>query len=265
MMKPAPEYSVVIPAYNEEGRLEPPLHQTVSHFRDDGVPFEVVFVDDGSTDGTADLIHELQKTNPEIRLIRLPANRGKGFAVRTGVANSSGRYVLFADADGATPIREVERLRERVDGGADVAIGSRAVVGKDVRVEARFYRKVIGRSFHALVQMLAVGEFQDTQCGFKLFRGDVARELFGRLRMDGFSFDVELLSMALWRGYRVDEVPVNWTHVPGSRLNLVTDSLRMLRDLFVIRSRLLRGNYGDKRPEPEAQAAASTQQVEKHS
>lgn len=246
-MPDAPEYSVVIPAYNEEDRLEAPLLDTVRHLSRRATSFEVIVVDDGSRDGTARLVRDLQVRHPEVRLIRLPANRGKGFAVRTGVVNSAGEHVLFADADGSTPIQEVARLRERIDDGADVAIGSRAAEGSDVRVDARLHRKVIGRVFHAAVQVLTVGDFRDTQCGFKLLQGDVARDLFGRLRMDGFSFDVELLSMALWRGYDVVEVPVNWRHVPGSRVNLVTDSFRMLRDLFVIRSRLVRGEYGKRR------------------
>lgn len=258
-MLDTPEYTVVIPAYNERDRLQEPLLDTLAHFRGRDASFELIVVDDGSLDATAEVVRDLQDEHPEIRLIRLPANRGKGFAVRTGVVNSEGDYVLFADADGSTPIAEVERLRQRLDEGADVAIGSRAAEGGDVRVDARLHRKIIGRAFHTAVQLLTVGDFHDTQCGFKLFRGDVARELFGRLRMDGFSFDVELLSMALWRGYAVTEVPVNWTHVPGSRVNLVTDSFRMLRDLFVIRSRLARGEYGERRTDRRVAAGAGEQ------
>ena len=241
-----PEYSVVIPAYNEEDRLRGPLLDTIDYFRKGSEAVEIVVVDDGSSDGTADVVRSLQEDHPELRLIRLPSNRGKGFAVRTGVINSEGRLVLFADADGATPIGEVEKLEARLEAGADVAIGSRALHSDDAEVDTRLYRKIIGRVFHILVTLLTVGEFRDTQCGFKLLRGDVARELFADLRMDEFSFDVELLSMALWRGYQVDEVPVNWSHVPGSRINLVTDSFKMLKDLFVIRSRLHRNEYGER-------------------
>ena len=245
-MSQHPDYSVIVPALNEEDRLRDPLLGTMDYFRGRSLDFEVVVVDDGSTDATSEVVRTLQGQHPELRLIRLPSNRGKGFAVRTGVVNSSGRVVLFTDADGATPIQEVERLEERLEDGAEVAIGSRALSSDEVEVETRVYRKIIGRVFHTLVSFLTVGDFHDTQCGFKMLRGDVARELFGDLRMDGFSFDVELLSMALWRGYRVDEVPVNWSHVPGSSINLLTDSLRMLRDLFVIRSRLHRNAYGER-------------------
>jgi dolichyl-phosphate beta-glucosyltransferase len=163
--------------------------------------------------------------------------------VRSGVVNARGRLVLFADADGATPISELPRLEAAVEAGGDVAIGSRALSGSGVEVKARFYRRLIGRAFHLLVETLTVRTIRDTQCGFKLFRGGVAHELFSRMRMNGFSFDVELLMMAQRRGYRVAEVPVNWTHQPGSKVNLATDSLRMARDLFVIRGRHLRGEY----------------------
>lgn len=245
-MSEPPPFSVVVPAYNEEDRLREPVLNILMYFRNRSQEVEVLVVDDGSSDATAEVVRSLQANYPEVRLIRLPSNRGKGYAVRTGVINSAGRYVLFTDADGATPIDEVARLEEHLHAGADVAIGSRSLESDDVQVETRWYRKLIGRVFHLLVSFLTVGEFQDTQCGFKLLRGDIARELFSDLRMDGFSFDVELLSMALWRGYRVDEVPVNWRHVPGSRINLVTDSLRMLRDLFVIRARLHRDEYGKR-------------------
>ncbi|HEY9504799.1 MAG TPA: hypothetical protein VIQ27_02395, partial [Gemmatimonadales bacterium] len=129
--------------------------------------------------------------------------------------------------------------------GADVAIGSRALAGEGVQVRARLYRRVIGRAFHFLVRTLTVKSVKDTQCGFKLFRGAVAHDLFSRMRMNGFSFDVELLMMAQRRGYRVAEVPVNWVHQPGSKVNLALDSVRMARDLFVIRGHHLSGEYNN--------------------
>ena len=190
-----------------------------------------------------DLSVVLPAFNEELRLIRLPANRGKGYAVRTGIVNARGGRILFADADGATPMAEVERLDAALDGGADVAIGSRAVASGEVRVRARLHRRLIGRTFHALVRLLTVDGIRDTQCGFKLFRAEAAHDLFSRMRMDGFSFDVEVLLMARRRGYGIAEVPVNWEHQPGSRVNLVTDSVRMAADLFAIRGHLLRGDY----------------------
>lgn len=238
-----PDISVVIPAFNEEARLEPTLRETAAYFRAQDRAAEILVVDDGSRDGTSALVARLARLYPEIRLFRLPGNRGKGYAVRVGVVNATGRLVLFADADGATPIAELERLEAAIDAGADVAIGSRALRASGVQVQARLYRRIIGRAFHLLVRTLAVRGIADTQCGFKLFRDSVAHDLFSRMRMNAFSFDVEVLLMASRAGYRIAEVPVNWTHKPGSRVNLALDSLRMARDLLVIRGNLLRGFY----------------------
>jgi dolichyl-phosphate beta-glucosyltransferase len=242
-MRSYPEYTVVVPAYNEEGRLEPMIREAAEYFRARGASAEIIVVDDGSRDGTSALVQRLMTTYGELRLIRLARNRGKGHAVRSGVVNAEGHYVLFADADGSTPMAELERLDAAIQAGAAIAIGSREVAGEGVRVRARWHRRIIGRSFHALVATLTVRGILDTQCGFKLLRADVAQELFSRMLMEGFSFDVELLMMAQRRGHRIVEVPVNWTHRPGSRVNLVADSLRMMRDLFVIRAHAVRGDY----------------------
>ena len=242
-MKPPPDLSIVIPAFNEEARLGPTLRDYVEYCRRTGRRAELIVVDDGSLDRTSTVVNALESEFPEVRLIRLAENHGKGHAVRSGVVNAHGKLVLFADADGATPLGEVERLEDAIRAGADVAIGSRALQDTRVRIEARFYRRVIGRIFHGLVETLTVPGVKDTQCGFKLFRGPVAHDLFSRMRIRGFSFDVEVLMMAQRRGCRIAEVPVNWTHKPGSKVNLVTDSARMLRDLFVIRGRYLSGQY----------------------
>jgi len=240
-----PDLSIIIPAYNEEQRLERTVRDTVQWCRDAGRRFEVIVVDDGSRDGTSALVFRLGGEFEEVRLIRLAENQGKGFAVRSGVVNARGALVLFQDADGATPIEELTRLESAIDGGTAVAIGSRAIKAAEVRVSARFYRRLMGRAFHKLVSGLTVSGIQDTQCGFKLFRADVAHDLFSRMRMRGFSFDVEVLLMAQRQGYSVAEIPVNWTHQPGSKVNLVVDSLRMARDLFIIRAHALRGHYDE--------------------
>jgi dolichyl-phosphate beta-glucosyltransferase len=242
-MKPQPQLSIVIPALNEEARLGPTLGDYLAYCHQSGRQVEVIVVDDGSVDHTSVLVNRFASEHPEVRLIRLAENHGKGHAVRSGVVNARGKLVLFADADGATPLSELERLESALDAGADVAIGSRAMHDQTVRVNARLYRRIMGRIFHRIVESLTVPGVKDTQCGFKLFRGPVAHDLFSRMRMRGFSFDVEVLMMAQRRGYRIAEVPVNWTHQPGSKVNLVTDSARMVRDLFVIRGRYMRGEY----------------------
>jgi dolichyl-phosphate beta-glucosyltransferase len=242
-MKPAPELSIVIPAYNEEARLGPTLRDYVAYCRARGLHVELIVVDDGSLDRTSVVVNQFAAQQPEVRLIRLAENHGKGHAVRSGVVNCRGHLVLFADADGATPLSEIERLEAALAQGADVAIGSRALQDGRVTVRAKLYRRVIGRIFHGIVEALTVPGVKDTQCGFKLFRGPVAHDLFTRMRVRGFSFDVEVLMMAQRRGYRIAEVPVNWTHQPGSKVNLVTDSARMFCDLFVIRGRYMSGAY----------------------
>ncbi|MDF3052721.1 MAG: glycosyl transferase [Geminicoccaceae bacterium] len=265
-MRPQPDLSIVIPAFNEEARLGATLDAYLRYCRDTGRRVEVIVVDDGSLDRTCSVVNSFAADHPEVRLIRLAENQGKGHAVRSGVVNAQGKLILFADADAATPLAEIESLEAAVRAGADMAIGSRALGDERVKVKARLYRRIIGRVFHRLVELLAVHGVKDTQCGFKLFRGTVAHELFSRMRIRGFSFDVEVLMMAQRRGYRIAEVPVNWTHQPGSKVNLVTDSARMLRDLFLIRQRHLSGEYRNPHmapwPGPESDVTSSSDPAE---
>ena len=242
-MARTPDLSVIIPAYNEGTRIAPTVRDIVAYCRQGHRSFEVILVDDGSEDETSSVGRQLGDEFPELRLIRLAANQGKGYAVRTGMLNALGENLLFADADGATPFGELERLELALARGADVAVGSRALREDGTRVKAKMYRHLIGRTFHLLVERLADAGVKDTQCGFKLFRFSVAQELFSRMRMNGFSFDVEVLLMARKRGYQVAEVPVNWTHQPGSKVRLAGDSVAMAIDLFRIRAKWLRGEY----------------------
>jgi dolichyl-phosphate beta-glucosyltransferase len=238
------ELSIVIPAYNEERRLAPTVREVLDYLSAQRRSAEVILVDDGSSDGTFALMRELAEADDRIRVIRLPRNRGKGYAVRTGVLSALGARILFADADGSTPIAELARLEARLDAGDVVAIGSRALKSPEAKVEALLARRVIGRIFHQLVRTLAVRGIVDTQCGFKLLTSGAAQAVFTRMRLDGFSFDVELLVIAQRHGYPVAEVPVRWTHRDGSKVNVVTDGLRMARDLFRIRANAVRGAYG---------------------
>lgn len=233
------DLSIVIPAYNETGRLSAPVREASRWCRSRRQSFEIVVSDDGSSDGTAELVGQLSVEIPELRLVRSPRNRGKGHAVRLGVRSARGANVLLADADGATPIAELARLEAQIQAGADVAIGSRALRAEGHAVHRRWYRHLIGRTFHAFVRIAGVRGIRDTQCGFKLFRASAAQELFARSRIEGFSFDVEILLLAQRLGYRIAEVPVAWTHQPGSRINLITDSARMAFDLLRLRVSLL--------------------------
>jgi dolichyl-phosphate beta-glucosyltransferase len=235
-----PAVSVVIPAYNEAGRILPTLFSRLHHFASQRLSHEIIVVDDGSRDATAALVREVARRLTSVRLICLPSNLGKGAAVRAGVRNASGELVLVEDADGATPIAEFESLRSAVEGGADIAIGSRQP-SEHTRVERRLKRWIMGRTFALLVNGWAVPGIADTQCGFKLFRSEVARRIFSLQQLNGFAFDVETLRIARVLDFSIAEVPINWADVAGSKVNLVRDSLRMLWDVFRV-PRLVRSS-----------------------
>jgi dolichyl-phosphate beta-glucosyltransferase len=235
-----PRWSVVIPAYNEARRLPTYLDDVVAYFDARAEPYEVIVVDDGSGDETAARVLEAQAVHPCVTLHRLGENHGKGFAVRAGMRAARGELRLMADADGATPIGEVERLEAAIQAGADVAVGSRALPDPSVRREVHLHRKLSGEIFNFFARRLGVGDVTDTQCGFKLFRGPVAETLFGELQTDGFGFDVELLLLARRRGYRVAEVAINWADQPGSKVDVLRDGPRMLAQIVRARIRLAR-------------------------
>jgi dolichyl-phosphate beta-glucosyltransferase len=236
-------WSVVIPAYDEAARLPAYLSRVLDFFEFKGEPFEILVVDDGSRDNTSERVREFQRATDRVRLITLPENRGKGYAVRTGMVNASGEYRLFTDADGATPIGELPRLEAALRAGADIAVGSRILPDPSVVIQTRWHRKAAGQCFNWIVRTLGVCAVADTQCGFKLFRGHVADDLFRALRTDGFGFDVELVLLAQRRGYRISEVPINWTDQPGSKLGVATDAPRMLWEILSARANLARGRY----------------------
>ena len=198
-------------------------------------PYEIIVVDDGSSDETIEVVSKFERVRPQVRSIRLPKNAGKGHAVRLGMLNAKGDRLLFADADGATPIIEAERLIAALDEGADIAIGSRAMLSKDTSVKTVWYSKLLGRSFNFVVNVMVLPGIADTQCGFKLFTKDAANFIFSRQTADRFSFDVEILYIAQRAGFKIKEVPVNWENIPGSKVNLVFDALKMFRDVFRFR------------------------------
>jgi glycosyltransferase involved in cell wall biosynthesis len=248
-----PQLSIVVPAYNEARRLPPSLATLLAFSATLPYGAEVIIADDGSTDATAALVEALVPSQAQLRLVRL-AHRGKGFAVRAGVLAARGDYVLVCDVDLAVPLDEWSRLREALEAGYDVAIGSREGAGAR-RVGEPWHRHAMGRVFNAIVRALVVGQFQDTQCGFKAFRGAVARDLFERVQIYGehaplvrgaavTAYDVEVLYLAVTRGYRVAEVPVPWFYGEETKVSALRDAWRNLRDVLRVRWLALRGVYG---------------------
>ena len=241
--------SVVVPAFDEAERLTPSLEAIQAYLvaTPRWLPAEVVVVDDGSVDATAATVRHFSG-GAELRfeLLSHPFNRGKGAAVRTGFAASQGEAVLLSDADLATPIEELERLSAAV-GGSAVAIGSRAIDRGLIEVRQPRYRDLMGRAFNLGVRVLALPGVHDTQCGFKLFPGVLARALAGAQRIDGFAFDVELLLLARRWGWTVREVPVRWRHVEASRVAAVRHSSEMLFDLLGL---VIRRGLGRLPPAP---------------
>nr|PZN19458.1 MAG: glycosyl transferase [Chloroflexota bacterium] len=249
-----PLLSVVVPAYNEEQRLPRTLETILAYLGRQPYGAELIIADDGSEDGTAALVDGLMDRHPNLHLLRLD-HRGKGFAVRAGALAARGDYVLLCDADLAVPIEEWERLRAALESGYDIAIGSREGVGAQ-RLGEPWHRHLMGRVFNLIVRLVAVGGIQDTQCGFKALRRPVAEDLFRRVRIYAddapivqgaavTAYDVELLYLAVRRGYRIAEVPVPWHYGEKSKVSPLRDTLRMLGDLARVRWYALSGRYKD--------------------
>jgi dolichyl-phosphate beta-glucosyltransferase len=242
-----PEISVIIPAYNEERRLPSTLNSVYEFLTKYEKDFEILVVDDGSIDHTVDIVEEFSKNHNNIRLLSYLPNKGKGYAVKHGILAAKGDVLLINDADGSSPIEELVRLTAAIDNSADVAIGSRAKPDDSRVVKALAYRKLIGNTFNLIVQSLLLPGIYDTQCGFKMFKRNVARDIFSVAHLDGFGFDVEVLYIARIRNYKIVEIPINWTNVEGSKVNLFFDSPKMFIDVLnVVVSKWL-GKYKSER------------------
>ncbi len=240
-LRPAPrrdvQLSIVIPAYNEQARLPRTVLETIRWCTNRHLDFELIIADDGSRDGTLALGRLFEESDVRIRALACP-HMGKGATVRMGMLNAKGRLILFMDADGATPLDEMLKLFTAIEEGHDVALGSRVSQHPgEVEVKARRHRRLIGRVFAFFVNLFVIEGIADTQCGFKMFRREVVAAIFSRQKTVGFAFDVEILYIARRLSLSIAEIPVNWVAQPGSKVNLVTDSIRMLWDIIHIRWR----------------------------
>jgi glycosyltransferase involved in cell wall biosynthesis len=248
----SPSLSVVVPAYNEQQRLAQTLAKIYVYLDRQPWSSEVIIADDGSEDDTATIVEQLAVHHPTLHLLRLD-HRGKGFAVRVGALAACGHNVLLCDADLAVPLEDWDRLRDFLDSGYDIAIGSREGLGARREGEP-WYRHLMGRVFNLIVRTVAVSGIRDTQCGFKALRREVARDLFAQVRIYGAhaprvrgaavtAYDVELLYLARRRGYQIAEVPVAWRYGTETKVSPLRDSWRNLRDVLRVRWYALRGMY----------------------
>ena len=239
-----PKYSIVIPVYNESARVLAALTSVVGCIRTRGWDAEVLVVNDGSTDSTADVVRAFAQNAPEIRLLENPGNRGKGYSVRSGILQALGEVVMFTDSDLSAPIEEAERLFAAIEQGADIAIGSRWLESGRQTHRQPLYRQFFGRCFNAVTRAVMGLRFADTQCGFKAFTRAAAQTVFQLQTIERWGFDPEILFIALKRGYHVVEVPVSWHHDARTRMSYLKDGIKMLEEIAVIRWNALLGRYG---------------------
>lgn len=233
-------FSLIIPAYNEASRISETLTACSEYLA--GQPFdsEIIVVDDGSTDDTSEIV---RRGFPNVKVIRYPDNRGKGHAVKVGISAATGEFRLFYDADGSTPISELEKVWPLVENGVDIVIGSRALLDSDIAVKQPWYRQNMGRIYNLLLRMLGLTRFPDTQCGFKMMNADSATSVMPLITRDGFGMDCEMLAIAERQGYRIEQLPVRWLNSEDSRVRVLRDSLNMVREVLVVRWNLLTGKY----------------------
>ncbi|MGA3088276.1 MAG: dolichyl-phosphate beta-glucosyltransferase [Terriglobales bacterium] len=236
-------YSFVIPAYNESVRIRPTLHELVRYVQEKNWDAEILVVNDGSDDDTAQIVREYGKRHPQVLLLENPGNRGKGFSVRNGMLHARGDICLFSDADLSSPMTEAEKLFDAIAAGADIAIGSRWLRSELQTERQPLYRQLFGRIFNLALRLILGLKFADTQCGFKAFRREAAQRIFPRQKIERWGFDPEILFLARRAGLGVEEVPVLWAHSEGTRLHPFRDGLRMFGEVLRIRWNAWAGDY----------------------
>jgi glycosyltransferase involved in cell wall biosynthesis len=249
----SPQYSIVIPAYNESARIPATLAAVTECLRERGWDAEVIVVNDGSRDGTAAAVRAFAANAPEVRLLENPGNRGKGYSVRHGLLEARGAVVMFTDADMSAPIEEAERLFAAIAGGADIAIGSRWLERGRQTHRQPLYRQFFGRCFNAVTRMVMGLHFADTQCGFKAFTREAAQTIFPLQTIEGWGFDPEILFIGLKHGYRIEEVAVSWGHDERTRMSYLKDGMKMLEEIATIRWNALTGRYNRRSGGPGQQ------------
>jgi glycosyltransferase involved in cell wall biosynthesis len=240
-----PRLSVVIPAYNESARIEATLSRVMDCIDGQGWDAEVLVVDDGSKDDTAEIIKRWMDRYPRLHLVQNPGNRGKGYSVRNGLLQAAGDIVMFTDADLSSPMEEAGLLMAAIDAGADVAIGSRWMDRTRQTIHQPLYRQFFGRCFNAVTRGVMGLPFKDTQCGFKAFRREAAQIIFRLQRIERWGFDPEILFIARKLKYSITEVPVTWGHDERSRMSYLKDGMKMLEEMAVIRYNSLAGRYDE--------------------
>jgi dolichyl-phosphate beta-glucosyltransferase len=234
--------SVIIPAYNEEKRIEATLLDVDAYLEKQGYEYEIIVIDNNSKDKTSEVVKKLESTTVQNAKVVLETIKGKGAAVRRGMQESIGQYVVFMDADNATPIHEIEKFWQFLDLGVEVVIGSRYQDPSTVKIRQPLYKVILSRMANTLIQIVLIPHIKDTQCGFKAFTNTAAKEIFKRVTIFGWAFDMELLAIALKLGYRIKEVPVSWEEHGGSHVPLKA-YIQSLLSLFKIKWDLINGKY----------------------
>jgi dolichyl-phosphate beta-glucosyltransferase len=254
-------YSIVIPAYNESARLGATLDKVLDYVRTQGWDAEIIVVNDGSRDNTAEIVRGCAEKSPLVRLVENPGNRGKGFSVRNGMLNARGRTILFSDADLSSPIEEAPKLFQALEDGADVAIGSRWLRAEMQTHRQPLHRQLFGRIFNLMLRATLGLQFADTQCGFKAFKRSAAQSIFPLQRIERWGFDPEVLFLARKFGLKVREVPVAWGHSGGTRINPLVDGSKMFTEMFRVRWYNSTGKYDVSPVIPPTIEAVSAERI----
>jgi dolichyl-phosphate beta-glucosyltransferase len=236
-------YSIVIPAFNEGRRLGPTLEKVLGYVQAQKWDAEIIVVNDGSRDNTADIVRSFAANDPSLRLVENPGNRGKGYSVRNGMLNARGQIVLFSDADLSSPIEEAPKLFEALEAGADIAIGSRWLRAETQTQRQPLHRQFFGRIFNLMLRVTLGLKFKDTQCGFKAFKRPAVQKIFPLQQTDRWGFDPEILFLARKFKFKVQEIPVAWGHSGETRINPLVDGFRMFLEMMHVRWYDLTGKY----------------------